>query len=75
MTTNYNLKKKIIELATIWWKGDFEIDDDTDITKELRQSIKKLFELEPDIRQALRDMDQYTVCGIKRYLSRQVKEQ
>lgn len=72
MITNQNLKKQIIDLASIWWDGDYEIDDDTDITNQLRKSIEKLFKLEPDIRTALRDANQYTVCGIRRYLIKQI---
>ena len=72
MITNQNLKKQIIDLATIWWEGDYEIDDDSDVVNRLRQYIEKLFELEPDIRTALRDTNQYTVCGIRRYLIKQI---
>ena len=72
MITNQNLKKQIIDLASIWWDGDYEIDDDTDITNQLRKSIEKLFKLEPDIHTALRDTNQYTVCGIRRYLIKQI---
>lgn len=72
--TNKDLKMRIIAGANDWFESAEEPEDESQLAESLRQDIRELFKLEPEIERALIDNSRYTIGGLRRYLLEEATE-